>query len=126
MVELEVRCCCDAGKLLGYFQLREDQAQDGAVLRVPIAPVVSQSFCADDYQIRPAEQLILEVAHVYSWRDGQNYELLAVKSRDYPMEQLMRIRGFRTPTQREEVNHIQKALLRLALFEPTGYAYGRD
>lgn len=74
MTKMEVRCCCDPFKLLGWLEIPPGH-------REYIFPVA---------QDRTVEAVILEVARIEL--GGRQY--WALKNRDYPMETLRKMHGF--------------------------------
>ncbi len=89
MRELEVRCCCDPGKLLGYLQVPDESAHNGVRLlyHVPL-PVSWQDPAEPPRPVRPIE-LEVRVVQVGFRR------YLAVRSNDHPLETLLRLPWFR-------------------------------
>lgn len=72
---MEVRCCCDAGKLLGW-------------LPDPIRGATKMSFVAGETILEFEVSVVAEA--IYSGL----YRTPAYKSRDYPMELLRKISAF--------------------------------
>ncbi len=96
MRELEVRCCCDPGKLLGYLQLPDDQCRPGKRLRYHVVelPPPGLAWRLDAGELpatNVAREVVLSVEHLA----GAGGWYLAVKSNDYPPETLQRVPGFR-------------------------------
>lgn len=109
MPKIEVRCCCDA-HLIGWVEMRHR----------PLAwSIVTMPLRADGpfepTQPTPPERLTFEVAEIVTPPrvrsqleiETSNYRLpplarggtyFALKSRDYPIEQLRRIAGFTEAT----------------------------
>lgn len=83
MIELEVRCCCDA-RLVGW-------------VKVPARPYVGKVLVFALEREQPLsiteqfETLAFECAVVERFSGGS---YIALKSRDYPIEKLRRIHGF--------------------------------
>jgi hypothetical protein len=87
-VNLEVRCCCDPEWVFGYVEVPDDQAVPGFKVRFPLGRVIAGT------EVSACEILELEVDTVTKYRDDTRISWLALKSRDYPIEKLRRIRGF--------------------------------
>jgi hypothetical protein len=90
MIQLEVRCCCDPRRLLGWLWVDRRDVYAGARLHFPLlerAGVVDRGGLADWPVVRVLE---LEVANLTD--DG--YESLAVKSHDIPLVDLQQIPTF--------------------------------
>lgn len=77
---LEVRCCCNAGKLYGYLPMPPDQLREGATYRYRCAP--GPKFT----------EVQLHVAKIHV--DVHEPPFLAIKSDDIPLETLRKIRTF--------------------------------
>lgn len=76
---MEVRCCCDAGKLIGWLpDLRR------AYERFVRFDIVTAE--------RELKTIALEIADIHTSADPEGH--LAYKSRDYPIEWLRTIEGF--------------------------------
>lgn len=80
MVRVEVRCCCDAGKLLGTVPVPDGrQVQAGRWFEFAL----------------PGERLRLQVAVWEHWLDfGDHRGGLALRSDDTPLERLRQIPGW--------------------------------
>lgn len=110
MKELEVRCCCDAGKLLGYLPVRDELLEAGLrfTARLPPtrAPVLSgcavRAAIQEESMVTSGDAIALSIGQVFA--NNREYKL-AVKSNDYPIETLRRIPGFREPTEAEMQAH---------------------
>lgn len=95
MRTLEVRCCCDPGKLLGYLELDDRLVYPGSRLRFAIhrMPLV---FGRPLREQVTGETVELEVDWHGTFLDELLDEMqLAVKSNDTPIGQLRRVPGFR-------------------------------
>lgn len=100
-MQVEIRCCCDPGKLLGYVEVDRTFIYEGLTLNFFLCPVASlKPFWSqrdgDLLSYTSSEQLQLPVAMVSGHdRSGEWIHGLALKSNDTPIEQLRRIRSFR-------------------------------
>ncbi len=83
MRKIEVRCCCDSNRLLGYTQVTEEQVAAKAVtINIRSAMVRSQPM--------RYERVTLDIARVRSVFECW----LAVKSNNVPLETLRLLPGF--------------------------------
>jgi hypothetical protein len=93
MIELEVRCCCDAQKLYGHLQVpRLRPGQRSVTFRWYDRPgfaTVVDAF--NDVPAPRARTVLLPLAEIVI--DGDRY--LAIKSDDMPLDELRKIPGFR-------------------------------
>jgi hypothetical protein len=99
-VRVEIRCCCDPGRLLGWVELPAEHIREGDVytlsLRPDPFPIVSPKQVD---VIATADLLELPVAFWYQRvesLEGTASRIggLALKSNDTPIETLRRVRGF--------------------------------
>lgn len=109
MIELQVRCCCNAGKLLGFLPVHDSLVQLDRRFTLRLKPILSDSVEAAMGLARAApsmtadsEAITLSIGQVYA--NNSEYKL-AIKSNDYPMETLHRLIGFREPTSEEMDAH---------------------
>jgi hypothetical protein len=102
-MRVEVRCCCDPGKLLGWIELAgRAHVAEGERFTFLLQPVNDMSPYLEAALRRTvdAEVLTLPVDYWSKWiatLDGAPPTLedgLALKSNDTPIEQLRRILGF--------------------------------
>jgi len=95
---LEVRCCCDAGRLLGHLQLAPEQMRAGTLLRYEVPTMLDVTTLHDvpPRLIEGRKILDLEVARlrVTDYDDDTIDDVLAVKSNDHAIEDLRKIPGF--------------------------------
>lgn len=113
MAKLEVRCCCNANKVLGYLD-HPGLQKKGDIVSFPI---LDNTRCpeilviaGEVHQHNRWIELRLEVDEVClpiqnaeamalgDYLRAEPERILAIKNRDYPIEQLRLVRGF------EEVN----------------------
>lgn len=90
-IRLEVRCCCDPSKLLGYLQVPARLAYTGAKIGIPVL----EGLLLEAGQEPRAQygRIDLEVGRVCA--EGERGEgHLAVKSNDTSIEALRKIPGF--------------------------------
>lgn len=87
-MRLEVRCCCQPTKLLGYLPLPEcvEPVRD-RVVRFAIPP----RFHPARSVIEPARSVALPIGEMM---DATGYKWLAFKSEETPIETLRQIPGF--------------------------------
>lgn len=86
MESIEVRCCCDAGKIMGWLTT-EKELKFGEVLVFRVLKDMNTDYYPD---IASKEITIsLTVSSVYTLRAK-----VALKSNDYPIEELAQIPGF--------------------------------
>lgn len=94
-MKLEVRCCCQPTKLLGWLPVR-DEVHDGD--RIDFAVSTSWSILSSQDIPRPCVDKITLQAATYWERfdiEGAPAEAhLALKSEETPVERLRLIRGF--------------------------------
>ena len=79
-MRMELRCCCNAGLLLGSVEVPLQAAIDGRITYELVSA--------------PFESVNLDVAPLYSFGRAPR---LAVKSMDHPIEVLRRIPSFEAP-----------------------------
>jgi len=96
MIEVEVRCCCDA-HLIGYMQVPRP-LRDGQTYIFPLSRRSTDKG--------PWESLTFQAGAITSFAvetgcDPVHRAYLALKSNDYPIEKLRRIREFREATAAE-------------------------
>lgn len=90
-MRLEVRCCCDAGRLLGTIEVPDEYAESGMKIIYPL-----QAPCALLSKPGEIEKVMLEVSKVYGIDHGPDMPArLAVKSNHAPLESLRRIASFK-------------------------------
>lgn len=102
MIEIEVRCGCDASKVLGYVPLRRDVRPGERVCFVLRRPVEPLPAGWGEIMREPAarkqgiQRLCLDVGTVAIPIDGgrDTQYVVALKSRDLPLAVLRRIPGF--------------------------------
>lgn len=91
-MRLEVRCCCDPKKVLGY--LEHPRLQNvGDTYWFPFARPADYAMASFGFE--PSEPIMyrLELT-VDQISHGDGLVFLAIKNRDYPLEDLKRIPGF--------------------------------
>lgn len=114
-MKVEVRCCCDPGKLLGWIELKVPALREGDVFKFPLsdAPRSTEELVLGVARFQqPMEQgpeaLSLPVAHFTVYQPARGFGFfgallgdtrylergLALKSNDAPIETLRRIPGF--------------------------------
>jgi hypothetical protein len=98
MPVLEVRCCCDAGKLLGFLAVEEWQVRLGTRLTYFVSDTPApdpKDFVPDAVPNRPSRsyRLDLEVAELHPSALDAPY--LAVRDNGVPIEQLRLLKDFR-------------------------------
>lgn len=99
MRRLDVRCCCDAGKLLGYLDVKDEDASPWRVLRFArYASPFSDSVAVSSPDAVDVQIVTLEVADC--WLPGRD-RFLAVKSNDTPIEVLRELPNFTEATDEE-------------------------
>lgn len=95
-MKLEVRCCCDASKVLGHLEHPQLQkAGDRATF------VVVDNRRLPDIVFVPGEgprtavpTRVLELEVAYITLHPFDFDSIAIKNRDYPLEDLKFIPGF--------------------------------
>jgi hypothetical protein len=93
MREIEVRCCCDA-HLIGWLPMCH-APQEGRRYVFVLSNQPRWSYRKGEFPtLRHIESLTFECARI----EGPGVNHLALKSRDYQLEQLRRIDGFREAT----------------------------
>jgi hypothetical protein len=102
MIRVEIRCCCEPGRLLGFVTVDRDRIYEGLTLSFVLRAVASLKPYwlqrdGDLFELTPTEKLQLSVSRL-SGIDLRTGELLngrlAIKSNDTPIKQLRRIAGF--------------------------------
>lgn len=90
---LEVRCCCEPEKLLGWITIDTKLAMDGFGFKVARVnrPLVVGTPASE--QIRRVEDGVVLTVGLLSTDDEPPY--LAVKSNHHPVEVLRELAGFR-------------------------------
>lgn len=128
-VRLEVRCCCDAGKLIGWVDvpiddLRSVIARKEIILRqfdtcVDAAFARKESHPLSSRRTHKAE-IALEVAEIINNTTWGRERYYAIKSHDVPIKELTRVPNFR-PAQA----HAMPGLVKpgLAGMEVTGFLF---
>lgn len=90
MESIEVRCCCDAGKIMGWLTT-EKELKLGEVLVFRVLKDMNTDHYPD---IASKEITIsLTVSSVYTLMTAERLKV-ALKSNDYPIEELAQIPGF--------------------------------
>lgn len=95
LIHLEVRCCCQPKKLLGYLPVDPQLAIRGARIRfaIPATFPYSRSRLGDgDVKTTPQEVIVLPVESFQSSNPDERH--LALKSEETPIETMRRIPGF--------------------------------
>ncbi len=87
-MRVEVRCCCQPQKLLGWLDVPRD-VRPGDSIRFPIVRVFGSALAGTPLRIQE-HSVELPVA---VFQDG-SYEGIAFKSEETPIETLRMIRGF--------------------------------
>lgn len=95
-VRREVRCCCDVGKLLGTMEVDKDIkgeffTENG--LKLEVAPWTSKSAILHYINLLRGDAY-KDVAIADIMREVKGVTRVAIKSNDYPMEDLMKIPTF--------------------------------
>jgi len=90
-VQIEVRCCCQPQKLLGWLPV-PDGVKPGQMIKFTVTPArwVLESFESEPAHL-PADVIALPVA-TFSY--GFDHRSLALKSEETPLERLRLIPGF--------------------------------
>ncbi len=91
MQRVEVRCCCDAGKLLGWIELPEHCLYAGNALTFPINGQRTVHLELAKVSIPPPFDVVLSLA---SSDEIMPTSHLAIKNHDLPIEVLRQIPGF--------------------------------
>ncbi len=107
-MRVEIRCCCDPGKLLGTVEVDVPHLSEGQVFEFFLQPVIHlrpfwEQKDGDLFVSEPGERLSLPVGF---WQGeirfvGAAWEraaVLALSSNDTPIEKLRRIASFREET----------------------------
>lgn len=100
-MKLEVRCCCQPHKLLGWLEVPDHLAKLGEVIVFPVHVTVDPDGGLRDHA-RPQRQIALPVAEIVIPTDfvgpGPLESFfdrhLALKSEETPLEVLRGVRGF--------------------------------
>jgi len=98
-LRLEVRCCCQPQKLLGWLPAPDD-VQIGQVIRFQVRParwVFARKSSVPDAtpQYEPVDTIALPVASLGAgYLNGEPITRLAFKSEETPIERLRLIPGF--------------------------------
>lgn len=87
---VEVRCCCQPKKLLGYVEVPEDAVRSGNTYMFPVRAVVEHLIPNDSLAVIKTEVVNLPIAELFT-NGGRR---LAFKSEETPIETLRRIPGF--------------------------------
>jgi hypothetical protein len=100
-MRVEIRCCCDPGRLLGTVEVDVPYLYEGQAIRFYARRAISlkpwwEQRDGDLFVEHLPERLELPVARVegYARGSGEYLNGLAVKSNDTPIETLRRIAGF--------------------------------
>jgi hypothetical protein len=105
---IEVRCCCQPRKLLGWLPY-DGELQRGKVVSFVAAPELhvrdvlnaAEEILSDARYSSQVVSLPLEEFRHYFPREGDHYKGIAFKSEETPTTVLRRIRGF-VPNEHEE------------------------
>jgi hypothetical protein len=90
-IKIEVRCCCQPQKLLGWLPVDPKDVRRGAVIKFIIPPFAT--FPADEtVTVTPLARVALPVEHFHPGGFASYYP--ALKSEETPIEVLGRIPGF--------------------------------
>lgn len=100
-MRVEIRCCCEPGKLLGTVEVDVPYLYEGQLLRFHVRGAISlkpawEQRDGDLFMEHRPEWLALPVSRVqgYVFSSGEYLNGLAVKSNDTPIEKLRLIAGF--------------------------------
>ncbi len=100
-MKVEIRCCCEPGRLLGTVDLDVPRIYEGQVIDLSLRPMWSlrpswEQRDGDLFKIIPAEKLSLPVGFARGWdsRTSEYFQSLAIKSNDTPIQTLRRIATF--------------------------------
>lgn len=100
-MRVEIRCCCEPGRLLGTVEVDVPYLYEGQRLHFFVRPSLSlkpwhEQRDGDLFIQHPGEKLVLPVARVqgYVFGSGEYLNGLAVKSEETPIEKLRLIAGF--------------------------------
>lgn len=100
-MRVEIRCCCEPGRLLGTVEVDVPYLYEGQTLHFHVRASLSlrpfwEQRDGDLFVEHAGEKLALPVAHVqgYDFASGEYLRGLAVKSNDTPIEKLRLIAGF--------------------------------
>lgn len=90
MTRLELRCCCDPRRLLGFIQLPTSRCYDGATVRFAqrVDPIARYSWNTGQL-VAPMVELTVAAIQF-----GEQRPYLAVKSNHLELKDLRRIPGF--------------------------------
>ena len=91
MPKLEVRCCCQPEKLLGWIEVANPNAKR-VVLTKPFRFKLERVGILDSSPITRKDEPPLELPIQRIWMDGEAY--YAVKAEGYTAEQLAEYLGF--------------------------------
>lgn len=94
-MRLEVRCCCQPQKLLGWL-IVPDHVRDGSVVSFVVSPAHWVRETLDSApSFQPADRIDLPVATFGTYtQDGAPVRRRALKSEEIPIARLRRIPGF--------------------------------
>jgi hypothetical protein len=97
-MRLEVRCCCQPQKLLGWIDVDPRAVRRGAVIHFTIPPPAPWPWSVEGNNNAPTMPLLSDVAlpidTLGTCVDGQHVTRLALKSEETPLEVLRCIPGF--------------------------------
>lgn len=85
-MKLEIRCCCQPHKLLGWVDVDPNHAVEGRALRLPLKVSIS------DVQARVYPFLYLHVGRIAFPDDRRGH--LAIMAENVPIETLRLVPGF--------------------------------
>lgn len=90
-MRLEVRCCCDPGKLLGWLDVRQGDCLPGAKIKLALLNRARLEFGTPVREQLGPRAIVLTVAWITS---NQRDAFLALKSDDTPIDVLRRCPAF--------------------------------
>lgn len=93
-MKIEVRCCCQPKKLLGWIDVDPRAVRRGAVIHFAIPPSAMLLSGKPEIVNTPPVDVTLPVEAIGEYLDDQPVTHLALKSEETPIEVLRRIPGF--------------------------------
>lgn len=94
MSRINIRCCCNAGKLIGSVEIGDVQQHQGYLITIPLEHCDGE-YSSDHYPV-VCTTLTLEMAYAFNKNPakGPVFRELALKSNDLPIELFRRIPSF--------------------------------
>jgi hypothetical protein len=93
-VKIEVRCCCDPEKILGWVPAPDD-VRRGDIIQFVVSPRRwRQAWIGATPSFEPLDTISLPAEEIRTYVNGEPVVSIALKSEETSLERLRLIRGF--------------------------------